>query len=147
MLTKILETNAWLKLKGVYLGFVKAVAWETQTREAPEFVLLDYKMREADKGKTHGLHWVSGVVYQALELELVRSKGTCWVRLGGVWIFLVLLLYVFWYTTVSHISLHCIFLNSFLPFKLYNLYQSIFKSLIQFKSTEFFTFGIYWSTQ
>ena len=90
MLTKILETNAWLKLKGVYLGFVKAVAWETQTREAPEFVLLDYKMREADKGNTHGLHWVSGVVYQALELELVRSKGTCWVRLGGVWIFLEL---------------------------------------------------------
>lgn len=35
------------------MGVVRTVVWETQTQEAPEFVPLDYKMGEADKGKTH----------------------------------------------------------------------------------------------
>ena len=43
------------------MGFVKAVAWETQTREAPEFVLLDCKMREVDKGKTHSYSGLSSI--------------------------------------------------------------------------------------
>ena len=36
MLTKIWETDTWLKLKGVYLGFVKTAAWETQIQKALE---------------------------------------------------------------------------------------------------------------
>ena len=36
VLAKISETETWLKLKGVYLGFVRTAAWGTQIQKALE---------------------------------------------------------------------------------------------------------------
>ena len=64
------------------MGFVRSVAWETQTREAPEFALLDYKMREADKGKTHRVTVSSRSCLSSFRIGAGEKQGNSLRRTG-----------------------------------------------------------------